>query len=430
MDARSVAARVIAQVLAGNSLSAALPPLMEGLAVEERGLAQELSYGALRWGPRLQAVLDRLLHKPLRAKDRELHALLWVGLYQLMYTRIPDYAAVAGTVAASRTLNKAWAAGLVNAVLRGFQKRHGALLAEVDGDEAAALAHPQWWLAALRAGRGEDWRAIAAANNARPPMTLRVNRRCGDRDQYLATLSAAGIAARCAPHTAAGVVLEQPLDVTRLPGFSEGWVSVQDGAAQLAAQLLDPRPGERILDACAAPGGKTAHLLELQPAVTELVAVDSAASRMARVRENLSRLGLSANLIVEDAGAVQHWWDGVPFDRILLDAPCSGSGVIRRHPDIKYLRRPEDIAALAAEQRRLLAALWPLVKHGGMLLYVTCSVLPEEDELQVENFLASQQDACEEPLAGDWGRALRHGRLVLPGTDGMDGFYYASFTRR
>jgi 16S rRNA (cytosine967-C5)-methyltransferase len=215
-----------------------------------------------------------------------------------------------------------------------------------------------------------------------------------------------------------------------LPGFREGWISVQDGAAQLAAQLLDPQPGERILDACAAPGGKTGHLLELQPALAELVAVDDDAARMARVRENLERLGLRASLVVEDAGAVQGWWDGVPFDRILLDAPCSGSGVIRRHPDIKYLRRSADIAVLAAEQQRLLTALWPLVRRGGMLLYVTCSVLPEEDEFQVQSFLEAHDDAREEPLAVSWGRALPHGRLVLPGMDGMDGFYYASLKKR
>jgi len=430
MDARSAAARVVAQVLEGASLSVALPPLLGELPVQERALAQELSYGALRWGPRLQAVIDRLLHKPVRGKDREVLALLWVGLYQLLYTRVPEYAAVAGTVAAARILNKPWAAGLVNAVLRGFQKRRDALLTEVDGEDAAALAHPSWWVATLRAGRPAEWRDIAAANNERPPMTLRVNRRRGSRDEYMRMLTAAGWRATVAPHTGEGLILDQPLDVAHLPGFSEGWVSVQDGAAQLTAQLLDSQPGERILDACAAPGGKTGHLLELQPALAELVAVDDDATRMARVKENLERLGLQASLVVEDAGAVQRWWDGVPFDRILLDAPCSGSGVIRRHPDIKYLRRASDIAVLAADQQRLLTALWPLLRRGGMLLYVTCSVLPEEDELQVQSFLEAHDDACEEPLAVTWGVALRHGRLVLPGMDGMDGFYYASLKKR
>ncbi|MEJ2565044.1 MAG: 16S rRNA (cytosine(967)-C(5))-methyltransferase RsmB [Gammaproteobacteria bacterium] len=429
MDARSAAAQVVAQVLEGSSLSVSLAAALPVLPERERGFTQELSYGALRWGPRLQALLDRLLRKPLRDKDRELRALLWVGLYQLIYTRVPEYAAVAGSVAASRDLNKAWAAGLVNAVLRGFQKRRDALLAEVDRDDAAACAHPHWWLERLRAGRPGEWRAIVAANNERPPMTLRVNRCLGTRDDYLRMLAAAGLRATPALHTDAGIMLDRPLDVAQLPGFKEGRVSVQDAAAQLAACVLAPAPGERVLDACAAPGGKTGHVLELQPALAELVAVESDAVRMVRVKENLDRLGLRASLVVADAGDVHRWWDDVPFDRVLLDAPCSGSGVIRRHPDIKYLRRPADIAVLAAEQRRLLAALWPLVKRGGMLLYVTCSVLPEEDELQAQSFLEAHDDAREEPLAAQWGRPLRHGRLILPGTDGMDGFYYASFKK-
>jgi 16S rRNA (cytosine967-C5)-methyltransferase len=430
MDARSAAARVVARVLEGTSLSASLAPLLASLPARERGLAQELSYGALRWGPRLQAVVDRLLNKPLRNRDRDVLALLWVGLYQLIYTRVPEYAAVAGSVAASRALDKPWAAGLVNAVLRGFQKRREVLLAEVDGDDAAAFAHPQWWLERLQAGRPADWREILAANNERPPMTLRVNRRRGSRDDYMRLLSAAGLHATFGPHTGDGLTLDKPTDVAQLPGFREGRVSVQDAAAQLAAQLLDPRPGERILDACAAPGGKTGHLLELQPALAELVAVDDDAARMAGVKENLDRLGLRANLVVEDAAAVQRWWDGAPFDRVLLDAPCTGSGVIRRHPDIKYLRRPADIAVSAAKQKRLLAAVWPLVKRGGMLLYATCSILPEEDEFQVRSFLAEHDDAWEETLAGPWGRPLPHGRLILPGMDGMDGFYYASLKKR
>jgi 16S rRNA (cytosine967-C5)-methyltransferase len=428
--ARSAAARIVAQVLEGRSLSVALAPALAALPAQERGFTQELSYGALRWGPRLQAVTERLLHKPLRDKDREVLALLWIGLYQLIYTRVPDFAAVDGTVAACRNLNKPWAAGLVNAVLRGFQKRGDALLAEVDGDDAAAAAHPAWWLQVLRRGRGAAWRDIVAANNERPPMTLRVNRRRVSRDDYLQKLAETGFQARSAPHTDCGIILDKPVDVVQLPGFGEGMVSVQDGAAQLAALLLDPQPGDRVLDACAAPGGKTGHLLELQPALAELVAVDSDAARMTRVEDNLARLGFQAHLVVEDAGAVQRWWDGRAFDRILLDAPCSGSGVIRRHPDIKYLRRPADIAKLAAEQQRLLAALWPLVKRGGMLVYAACSILPEENELQVQAFLEQHNDAAEEPLIVAWGQALQYGRLILPGSEGMDGFYYACLKKR
>jgi len=430
MDARSAAARVVAQVLEGCSLSACLAPLLAALPAQERGLAQELSYGALRWGPRLQTLLDPLLRKPLRDKDRDVLALLWIGLYQLLYTRVPEYAAVAATVAASRSLNKPWAAGLVNAVLRGFQKRRDALLAQVEQNETAAAAHPAWWLEYLRSGRPEDWRNIVAANNARPPMTLRVNRRRVGREEYVKVLSEAGISGMPAPRTDCGILLDKPADVAQLPGFREGLVSVQDGAAQLAAPLLNPQPGDRVLDACAAPGGKTAHLLERQPALAELIAVDDDAARMARVKENLDRLGLSANMVVEDVGAVQGWWDGAPFDRILLDAPCSGSGVIRRHPDIKYLRRPTDIAVLAAGQARLLTALWPLLKRGGMLLYAACSFLPDENEHRIHEFLEHHEDALEEPITATWGRPLQHGRLILPGTDGMDGFYYACLKKR
>lgn len=305
MDARSVAARVVAQVLAGGSLSSCLGPLLAGLPAQERGLAQELSYGTLRWGPRLQAMLNPLLRKPLRDKDRDVLALLWIGLYQLLYTRIPDYAAVAGTVAASRSLNKPWAAGLVNAVLRGFQKRRDALLAEVERDDAAAAAHPAWWSEYLRAGRPAEWRNILAANNERPPMTLRVNRRRISREGYLEMLAEADLPGTSAPHADCGILLDKPVDVAQLPGFSEGLVSVQDGAAQLAAPLLNPQPGDRVLDACAAPGGKTAHLLELQPALAELLAVDDDDTRMARLRENLDRLRFQASLAVADAGAVQ-----------------------------------------------------------------------------------------------------------------------------
>ena len=429
MDARSVAARVVAQVLGGSSLSVSLGHMLAGLPAQERGLAQELSYGALRWGPRLQAVLDRLLQKPLREKDRDVLALMWVGLYQLIYTRVPEYAAVASSVTASRALNKPWAAGLVNAILRAFQKQRKSLLVDVDRDESAVFAHPQWWVNVLRDGRPTDWREILAANNARPPMCLRVNGRRGSRDDYMRMLVAAGLTATVSSHAVDGIILDKPVDVTMLPGFNEGLVSVQDAAAQLAAQIVDPQPGERILDACAAPGGKTCHLLEIQPALAELVAMDDDAERMSAVKQNLDRLGLQAKMVVEDAGDARHWWDGTPFDRILLDAPCSGSGVIRRHPDIKYLRRFADIAVLAAEQKRLLTALWPLVKRGGMLLYVTCSILPEEDEHQVQCFLEEHKDAHEDPLDVSWGRSLPYGRLVLPGMDGMDGFYYANLRK-
>ena len=429
-NARVTAARVLDQVCRqGRSLSealAALPAAAQG----QRPLIAEMCYGVLRDHPRLSLMVDALLQKPLKPKDGDLRALLLLGLYQLNAMRVPAHAAVSETVAAVAGLKKPWARGLVNAVLRNFQRRQEALLEQAAADEPARWAHPRWLLDALQAAWPDHWQAIADANNRRPPMTLRVNRALVDVPEYLRELEQAGIAAtpgQCAP---SAVYLREPVDVTTLPGFAQGRVSVQDEAAQLAAQLLDPHDDQRVLDVCAAPGGKTAHLLE--QAAVDLVAVDVDGERLQRVRENLQRLGRTATLRVGDAGEPASWWDGEPFDRILLDAPCSASGVIRRHPDIKLLRRASDIPALAAQQARILDAVWPLLRPGGMLLYATCSVLPQENAQQVAAFLARRPDAREIPLATSWGHEVAVGRQLFPGdgagqhdTGGMDGFYYA-----
>ncbi len=431
MDARTAAARVVTLVMSeGASLTTALPAILERVAPGDRALVQELSYGTLRWAQRLEPVLAALLSKPLKSRDHDVRALLLTGLYQLVYMRIAPHAAVAETVSATRTLGKSWAAGLVNAVLRGFQRRREALLAAADGDDCAALSHPRWLVERLRRQRPKEWREILAANNQRAPMTLRVNAQQLSRDDYQVRLREVGVAARPAPHTTHGLVLETPMDVQSLPGFAQGWVSVQDAAAQLAAPLLAPLAGERLLDACAAPGGKSAHLLELQPELSELVAVDSDEARLARVRDNLDRLGLHATLYAADAAVPETWWDGRLFDRILLDAPCSATGVIRRHPDIKHLRRDTDIATLVTTQSHLLAALWPLLRAGGMLLYATCSILPEEDEQQVARFLDEYPDARVVPLTATWGMAVQPGRLILPGRDDMDGFFYMCISKQ
>lgn len=431
MNARTAAAAVLARILSqGSSLSAALPPALAKLrAPAERALAQELCYGALRWYPRLAAVLDGLLDKPLKARDADVRCLLLLGLYQLIYMRIPDHAAVTETVMAAKALSKPWAGGLVNAILRGFLRDRERLLFEADRDAAAVAAHPAWLLENIKAAWPDDWQAIIAANNRRPPMALRVNARQTGRDDYLARLAQAGMTASPAPHTSHGVILDQPVDVERLPGFGAGEVSVQDGAAQLAAPLLDVRPGQRVLDACAAPGGKTAHLLESQSDI-DLTALDSDAGRLRRVEENLRRLRLHARVTQGDAALPDGWWDGVPFDRILLDAPCSATGVIRRHPDIKLLRRPEDIDALARTQQHILEALWPLLKPGGMLLYATCSILPQENEQQMTRFLSAHTDAVEQGIDAAWGQRLSAGRQILPGEYDMDGFFYACVRKR
>jgi 16S rRNA (cytosine967-C5)-methyltransferase len=414
--------RVITQ---GESLSGAIPAECGKLEPQGRALAQELSYGTLRWYPRLKFFLDRMLEKPLKRKEQPIESLLLLGLYQLDQLEIPPHAAVSETVAVTALLSKKWARGLVNALLRRFQRERDQLRTALEGDEAARYAHPQWLLQRLQQAWPERWQAIAAANNARPPMTLRNNARHQSREAYLQRLAEAGIAACAAPEAKQAITLKRPVSVDSLPGFFAGDVSVQDGAAQLAAQLLDPQPGERILDACAAPGGKSVHLLEHGGETVQLDALDIDSQRLARVAENLERAGVSARLVEGDAAAPDTWWDGQPYDRILLDAPCSASGVIRRHPDIKLLRRQSDIENLVALQGTILRALWPLLRRGGILLYATCSVLPQENSEQVSRFLREQEDAQEIPIAAQWGIEVAAGRQIVPQQDGMDGFYYA-----
>ena len=426
MHVRALAATVVFQALSeGRSLAETLPNAVERLHdSSERALLQELSYGTLRWYPQLDGVAQLLLRKPFKRKDGDVFALLLVGLYQLMHLRVAPHAAVSLSVSAVDDLGKSWAKGLVNAVLRGYQ-RDPALLARACTEPGAQLAHPDWLLAAFKRDWPDHWQAIAQANNARPPMTLRVNQGRVERDAYLAQLEQKSLLARVSDFAPDALTLDQPIDVLHLPEFARGWVSVQDAAAQLAAQLLDAQAGERVLDACAAPGGKSAHILERQPALAELVAVDRDAQRMRRVSENLQRLELSARCVVADAVATADWWDGRPFDRILLDAPCTATGVIRRHPDIKVLRREADVAGLVAQQARLLHALWPLLQEGGTLVYATCSVLREENELQMQNFLNAHVHAQEISVDAAWGHACAVGRQILPGEADMDGFYYA-----
>lgn len=407
-----------------DSLAATLPKLA---APTDKAFCQALCFGVLREYLKLEYLLGHLLERPLRPKDRDIHCLMLIGLYQLTAMRTPDHAAVSETVAVTKPLRKPWARSLVNAVLRNFRRRERALFEALtaETDPSAFYAHPTWLLDKLRQAWPQDWQTLVAANNRQAPMSLRVNRRKTDREAYLQTLAERGLAASALPHTQAGIRLSQPTGVEHLPGFAAGEVSVQDGAAQLAAQLLQARPGERVLDACAAPGGKTAHILESQPDLTELVAIDNDPDRLARVTETLQRLNLSTSLVCADAAETGQWWDNRPFDRILLDAPCSATGVIRRHPDIKLLRRATDIPALQAGQYKLLQRLWPLLKQGGMLLYATCSVLPEENQHQIERFLAEHTDARLQPIEAPWGRPTPAGRQLLPGDEDMDGFFYA-----
>lgn len=422
-DPRALAALTLAKVFGGQSLNQALPPALERVDAKDRGLLQQLCYGALRHAPRLLALLRQLLDKPLRRKDADVQALLLIGLYQLDYMRVPPHAAVAATVEATRRLKKHWASGMANAVLRRYQREGEALAAALD--TAAALSHPVWLYDRI----GQQWPGhrdtIIAANNDEPPMTLRVNAAKTDRDQYLARLREQGLHGEACRHSTVGITLAQPCDVRELPGFTEGLASVQDEAAQLAAPLLAAAPGDRVLDACAAPGGKACHVLEQQPGLSELVAMDVEETRLARVRDNLARLQLDATVVCGDASAPPPAVTGKPFDRILVDAPCSASGVIRRHPDVKTLRRPEDLESLAEQQLRILQGLWPLLRPGGVLLYATCSIFNEENDDVVQRFVAQQADAREQPVAVDWGETTRHGKQVLPAGNGPDGLYFA-----
>src|SRR5690625_4665938 len=431
MDTRVAAVRTLERVFVhGQSLSQALPETLAKFARgEDRAFVQALVYEVIRGYERYRALAALLLEKPLRAKDTDVHLLLLSGLCEALVMRTPEHAVVSANANAARKLGKRWAVGLVNALLRRFLRERDTLLAQLTTPEAQ-YAHPTWLIDRLRHAWPDHWEAVHNANNAHRPMTLRVNRRRTTPEAYRQRLEAAGIAAEAHPLAPDALVLTKPCPVERLPGFTEGDVSVQDAAAQLSADFLDPAAGERVLDACAAPGGKACHLLERQPDM-ELWAVDVDPVRNERIRDNLNRLGLTATVTTADAATPEAWWDGRPFERILLDAPCSGTGVIRRHPDIKWLRRDSDIASLAETQARLLDALWPLLAANGKLLYVTCSVLPGENETGIEGFLRRHPDAVAEPCtAGGAGIRLPHGLQLLPGEQDCDGFYYACLRKR
>ncbi|MDP2904369.1 MAG: 16S rRNA (cytosine(967)-C(5))-methyltransferase RsmB [Methylovulum sp.] len=423
MNTRLIAARVLTQVLQnGQSLTTALENALQTVeSGKDQAFIQALCYGVCRHYHRLDFILNELLDKPL--KDINIKALALVGVYQLNFMRVKPHAAVSETVFAAR--KKPWAKSLVNALLRSYLREREMLELKADQIASAATSHPDWLIQLITQDWPEQAQAILLENNRQPPMALRVNLAKTDTAQYLQKLSGQGLVATTVDFCGSALILDKPVAVGLLPGFAEGWVSVQDTAAQLAAGLLDAQAGQRVLDVCAAPGGKTAHLLEQQPLLKELVAVDNDASRMQRVNENLQRLQLSATLIVGDGANPGDWWDGQQFDRILLDAPCSALGVIRRHPDIKLLRRAEDIEPLQRLQSNILAAIWPLLASGGLLVYATCSILKQENELQIQTFLAQHPDAVEHPISANWGTAGNIGRQILTGDFAMDGFYYA-----
>jgi 16S rRNA (cytosine967-C5)-methyltransferase len=430
---RATAAEVVNDVVSvGRSLDAALAKNEKHVAVDDLSLLRLLCYGTLRHHWRLTYYVGTLLDRPLKARDSVITELLAIGLYQLNDTRIPDHAVVSQTVEAARQLRRPKLAPLVNAILRRALRDR--IFENEPSDESAVHDHPVWVLDALMADWPEDWREIVAANNARAPMWLRVNPACGTAADYQIRLEEDGIESELLEGAAQAVRLVDPQPVEALPGFGAGHVSVQDAAAQLAAPLLLDGVTGRVLDACAAPGGKTGHLLEAAGGQIEVTAVDISSARLVSVRENLDRLGFNATLIAADASKPSEWWDGEPFNAILLDAPCSASGVIRRHPDIKHLRRATDIPELARLQASLLDTLWPLLAPGGRLLYVTCSVLAAENDEVVARFLKATEDAREDDVLQnnnirDLMRDKACGHQILPGTAGLDGFYYAGLKK-
>ncbi len=430
---RAQAAKAVdAVVVQGRSLDAVLADLEQQINPADAPLVKMLCYGTLRHHFRLRANLGKLLDRPLKVRDSVIESLLAIGLFQLTDTRIPDHAAVSMTVEAARLLRRPKYAGVINAILRNFLRRN--VGQQEAGDDESRFNHPAWLIDALREDWPDHWQQILEANNDRAPMWLRVNQNRTTAGDYIDRLATDQDGHGVLSGFVHAIRLAKPVPVAELPGFADGDVSVQDAAAQIAAPLLLMHGGLRILDACAAPGGKTGHLLELASPDSTLTAIDSDAGRLARIHENLERLRLDATVLAADASNPKEWWDGKAFDRILLDAPCSASGVIRRHPDIRLLRRETDIESLASLQMAMLEALWPLLEPSGRLLYVTCSVLAAENDAVVGDFLARHRDAREDRVLPNYNiRDLMVektcGFQMLPGSQGLDGFYFACLER-
>ncbi|WP_416306802.1 16S rRNA (cytosine(967)-C(5))-methyltransferase RsmB [Neptunicella sp. SCSIO 80796] len=419
---RADAANILLSVLEkGQSLRDTLPAAQEKHQDKDKAWLQEMVFGVLRQLPLLQYWLRQLLDKPLKGRNKVAEHLIVLGLYQLAFSRVSDHAAVSETVAACPTLKVPGLKGLVNAILRNFVRQK---LATKKPENAQILSGlPNWLFQQISQHYPEQSEQLIHSMHNKAPIWLRVNQQQCSVKQYCAELEQQQIAYQISEQHPDGLILQRSCDITSLPGYDKGWFAVQDGAAQLAARLLSPQQGESILDACAAPGGKTCHILELQPGLKRCLALDVDQQRLLRVAENLHRLGHNADLVTGDASDTNSWWDGVPFDRILLDAPCSATGVIRRHPDIKWLRKASDINELVALQAKIMDALWPTLKSGGHMLYATCSILPQENGQQIGAFLSRHQDASVQKIPQ--GNVNNHpGRQILPGEQQMDGFYY------
>jgi len=423
---QQIAAEAIGQVFAGRNLGVVLESLFarySNITPQQRAVAQDLSYGTLRFYGAIEALLDQLLQKPL--EDAKLQCLLLVAIYQLQYDKAASHTVVDQAVKAASQSKKTWAKGLVNGVLRNFLRQQPGLVANLKDNEFATYSYPAWWVTKLKYQYPDNWQSMLEAGNQHPPMTLRVNQRQISVADFVRKLEAEGILSQALGANA--VTLVKPIPVDRIPGFSAGEASVQDYAAQVAGYALDLKDGQRVLDACCAPGGKTGQILEL--ADVDLVAVDNDVTRIALTQSNIERLKLKATLLVGDAAKSVDWWDGKPFDRILADVPCTAAGIVRRHVDIKWLRREADIASFTKQQAQILPSLWQVLAKGGKLLYVTCSVFQEENQWQIDSFLKLHADAeqlpLDQPLAG---LILNNGQL-LPSAQ-HDGLFYALLQKR
>ncbi len=422
---RSTAAKAITQVLEqGQSLSTVLPEFQQKVSDKDKALLQEICFGVMRVLPQLEWFINQLMAKPLKGKQRIFHYLIMVGIYQLMHTRIPAHAILAETVNGATDLKRPQLKGVINGVLRQFQRQQQLLIEQANNNIGQYL-HPKWLLERIQKAYPQNWQAIVDANNQKPPMWLRVNQLYHTANEYFALLKEANIEAELDIRQASAIRLLSPCPVSALPGFQQGWVTIQDRSAQGCAELLTPRDGESILDLCAAPGGKTTHILEIAPK-SKVLAIDIDEQRIKRVKENLQRLNLNAVVKTGDGRLPHEWASGEQFDRILLDAPCSATGVIRRHPDIKWLRRNEDIEQLVILQAEILNAIWPYLKQNGTLVYATCSILPQENSEQIKAFLARHTDA----VLSETGNSGTLGTQIIPESAGGDGFFYARLTKQ
>lgn len=418
---RSICAQVIAQVIdQKQSLSTVLPEWQKNISDKDKALLQELSFGILRVLPLLEWFIQQLITKPLKGKQRIIHYLIMVGIYQLHFTRIPHHAALAETVDGAITLKLPQLKGLINGVLRQFQRQEQILNEKANNNENNYL-HPKWLLEKIQQVYPTQWKEILEANNQKPPMWLRVNQLYHSTNDYLMLLQQAGIETSLSNDSKFAIKLQKPCAIDKLPGFDQGWVTIQDLSAQQCVELLAPKNGEYILDLCAAPGGKTTYILEFAPKA-DVLAVDIDELRIKRIQENLNRLKLHARVIVGDGRRPLEWISGAKFDRILLDAPCSATGVIRRHPDIKWLRKPTDIPQLVKLQYEILEAIWPYLKTNGTLVYATCSILPDENKEQIKKFLLHHPEAS-------LNNNMELGQQILPTQRGGDGFFYASLIK-